>query len=216
MTMPIRVLIVEDHPIYREGLQSALSDVPEIDVIGAVATAIEATAQVDRLRPDLVLLDLTLPDGNGLDLTRQWARAHDSPKVVILTMTRDPQVVLEAIHAGAHGFLVKGAGRADICAAINAAARAQLVFGPEITGELLAALTRRGPSNYPFPTLSTREREVLNLLIDGLTNHAIAARLHLSDKTIRNHVSNVLTKLGATSRHDAAQRARRALNETNA
>lgn len=182
-----------------------MSELPDIQVLAAAGTAAEATEDVERLRPDLVLLDLTLPDGNGLDLARVWARDPEGPTLVVLTMTRDPQVVAEAVHAGAHGYLVKGSGRAEISAAILAAANGHVVFGSEIADDVLGALTRQDPSSYAFPTLSAREREVLALLGDGLTNPAIASRLFISDKTVRNHVSNVLTKLDVTSRHEAAR-----------
>jgi DNA-binding NarL/FixJ family response regulator len=211
MTMRVRVVIVEDHPIYREGLQAALSELPDIQVLATAGTAAEAAAHVDRLRPDLVLLDLTLPDGNGLDLARRWTSDPGGPTVVVLTMTRDPHIVAEAVHAGARGYLVKGSGRAEIGAAIMAAANGQAVFGSDISDGVLAALTLQDPSSYAFPTLTIREREVLALLREGLTNYAIASRLCLSDKTVRNHVSNVLTKLDVTSRYDAAQLARSAL-----
>lgn len=210
MTMPVRVVIVEDHPIYREGLQTALSELPDIEVLASAGTAAEATATVDRLRPDVVLLDLTLPDGNGLDLARAWSRNPEGPTIVVLTMTRESQVVAEAVHAGAHGYLVKGSGRAEISAAILAAASGHTVFGSDIAEGVLVALLRQDRSSYAFPTLSAREREVLALLVDGLTNPAIASRLCLSGKTVRNHVSNILTKLDVASRHDAAELARSA------
>ncbi len=208
MTTPVSVVIVEDHPIYREGLQAALSELPDVQVLAASGTAAEATADVERFRPDLVLLDLTLPDGNGLDLARAWTRGPDGPTVLVLTMTRDPQVVAEAMHAGARGYLLKGSGRAEISAAIVAAANGHAVFGSDIAAGVLGALTRQDPGSYSFPTLTVREREILALLGEGLTNPAIAVRLCISDKTVRNHVSNVLTKLDVTSRHDAARLAR--------
>jgi DNA-binding NarL/FixJ family response regulator len=128
--------------------------------------------------------------------------------VVVLTMTHHAEFVLEAVQAGARGYLVKGAGRAEIGAAVVAAARGEAVFGADIADHVLAALRRQDATAAAFPMLSSREREVLALLADGLTNQEIAARLYLSGKTIRNHVSSILAKLGVATRQDAAQAAR--------
>lgn len=204
----VSVLVVEDHPIYRDGLIGALATVDGVQVAGGCGTVAEALEQVVARRPDVALVDLALPDGSGLDLARQFATDPDGPAVVVLTMTRQPSVVLEAVRAGARGYLVKGAGGAEIGAAVLAAARGEAVFGADVADNVLAALNRQDPASAAFPMLTQRELEVLSLLAEGLTNQAIATRLFLSDKTVRNHVSNVLAKLGVSSRHDAARLAR--------
>jgi DNA-binding NarL/FixJ family response regulator len=205
---PVRVFIVEDHPIYREGLLSALGELDEVEVVGSAATCTEAVAQVSVLQPAVALVDITLPDGSGLELARRWSADPHSPVVVVLTMTHHAEFVLEAVQAGARGYLVKGAGRAEIGAAVVAAARGEAVFGADIADHVLAAVRRQDAAAAAFPMLSPREREVLALLADGLTNQEIAARLYLSGKTIRNHVSSILAKLGVATRQDAAQAAR--------
>jgi DNA-binding NarL/FixJ family response regulator len=205
---PITVLVVEDHPIYRDGLVTALAAIDGVRVTGSCGTLAEGTEQVAALRPDVALIDLALPDGSGLDLARVCTADPGGPAVVILTMSRQPGVVLEAVRAGARGYLVKGAGGAEIGAAVIAAARGEAVFGVDVADTVLGALQRQDPSGAAFPMLSPREREILSLLTEGLTNQAIASRLYLSDKTVRNHVSTVLAKLGVASRHDAARLAR--------
>jgi DNA-binding NarL/FixJ family response regulator len=201
----VSVLIVEDHPIYRDGLTAALGAIQGITVAGGCATLAEALQHVKDLEPDVALVDLALPDGTGLDLVRACAGLPDGPAVVVLTMTRQPGVVLEAVKAGARGYLVKGAAGAEIAAAVLAVAGGEAVFGADVADNVLAALNHQDSTRAAFPMLSQREYEVMTLLGQGLTNQAIAARLFLSDKTVRNHVSNVLAKLGLSSRHDAAQ-----------
>ena len=206
--MTVSVLVVEDHPIYREGLLASLADVEGLRVAGSCGTLAEATDQIATARPDVALVDLALPDGSGLDLARLCSADPNGPAVVILTMTRQPEVVLEAVRAGARGYLVKGAGGIEIAAALLAAARGEVVFGADVADNVLAALVLQDPAGAAFPQLSQREREILSLLTEGLTNHAIGTRLFLSEKTVRNHVSSVLAKLGVASRHDAARLAR--------
>lgn len=206
----ISVLVVEDHPIYRDGLLAALADAAGVRVVGGCSTVAEAISRIDADNPAVALVDLALPDGSGLDVARRCSGDPDGPAVVILTMTRQPDVVLEAVRAGARGYLVKGAGGPEIAAAVRAVARGEVVFGADVADNVLAALVVLDPATAAFPMLSSREREVLSLLADGLTNQAIATRLSLADKTVRNLVSNVISKLGVTSRHEAAQLARQA------
>ncbi len=160
------------------------------------------------LQPAVALVDITLPDGSGLELAKKWSADPLGPVVVVLTMTHHAEFVLEAVQAGARGYLVKGAGQAEIGAAVVAAARGEAVFGADVADHVLAALSRQDATAAAFPMLSPRERQVLRLLADGLTNQAIAARLYLSEKTIRNHVSGILAKLGVATRQDAARMSR--------
>lgn len=209
---PVTVLVVEDHPIYLEGLLAALAGIEGIRVLGGCSTVAQAQHHVVDLRPDVALVDLALPDGSGLDLVRSCRRLTDGPAVLVLTMTRQPDIVLEAVRAGARGYLVKGASGEQIGAAVLAAAGGEVIFGADVADNVLAALHNQNPASAAFPTLSPREFEVISLLGQGLTNHAIATRLFLSDKTVRNHVSSVLAKLGLTSRHEAADLARKRIS----
>jgi DNA-binding NarL/FixJ family response regulator len=211
-TSPVTVLVVEDHPIYLEGLLAALAGIEGIRVLGGCSTVAEALEHLVELRPDVALVDLALPDGTGLDLVRSCGRLADGPAVLVLTMTRQPGIVLEAVRAGARGYLVKGASGDQIGAAVLAAAGGEVIFGADIADNVLAALHNQNPASAAFPMLSAREFEVISLLGQGLTNHAIATRLFLSDKTVRNHVSSVLAKLGLSSRHEAADLARNRLS----
>jgi DNA-binding NarL/FixJ family response regulator len=206
---PVRVVIVDDHPMFRDGLRLALSGVEGIELIGEAATVAEAVAMSRDRAPDVVLMDVQLPDGNGIDATA--AVLHDRPgtQILMLTMTDDDDSVIAALRAGAVGYILKGADQAAVVAAIHAVAQGEAVFGSGIAQRILAQFGAAVPTR-PLPELSDREREVLTLVAAGLTNQAIATRLYLSPKTARNHVSNILTKLQAKNRVEAGDIARNA------
>jgi DNA-binding NarL/FixJ family response regulator len=205
----VRVVIVDDHPMFRDGLRLALSGVDGIELIGEAATAADAVAMGRDRAPDVVLMDLQLPDGNGIDAAA--AVLHDRPgtRILMLTMTDDDDSVIAALRAGAVGYVLKGADQAAVVAAIHAVSQGEAVFGPGIAQRILTQFGATVPK-APLPELSDREREVLTLVAAGLTNQAIATRLYLSPKTIRNHVSNILTKLQARNRVEAGDIARKA------
>jgi DNA-binding NarL/FixJ family response regulator len=209
MRQPIRVVIVDDHPMFRDGLRLALSGVDGIELIGEAGTAADAVAISRDRAPDVVLMDLQLPDGNGIDATAALLHDRQRTRVLMLTMTDDDDAVIAALRAGAVGYILKGADQAAVVAAIHAVAQGEAVFGPGIAQRIL---TQFGAEvrKTPLPELSDREREVLTLVASGLTNQAIATRLYLSPKTIRNHVSNILTKLQARTRDEAGDIARNA------
>jgi DNA-binding NarL/FixJ family response regulator len=206
----IRVVVVDDHPVYRDGVAGALDDAPDIDVLGTAADGDAAVAAVERLRPDVVLMDLRMPGGGGLAATATIAATWPETAVVVLTMSDDDDSVFAALRAGARGYLLKESEGADIARAVRAAARSEAVFGPRIADRVLAffASSRARSGAVPFPELTDREREVLDLVAHGLPNAAIATRLFLSEKTVRNRVSDVLTKLHAASRAEAVALAR--------
>ena len=210
MSEPIRVVVVDDHPLYREGVADALGDAADIDVVGTAADGEAGVAVVDEVRPDVVLMDLRMPGGGGLPATATIAARHPGTAVVVLTMSDDDDSVFAALRAGARGYLLKESEGADIARAVRAAARSEAVFGPRIADRVLAffASSRARSAAVPFPELTDREREVLDLVAHGLGNAAIAARLFLSEKTVRNRVSDVLTKLHAASRAEAVALAR--------
>jgi DNA-binding NarL/FixJ family response regulator len=206
----IRVVVVDDHPVYRDGVADALGDSDDIEVVGTAADGEAAVAEVARLLPDVVLMDLRMPGGGGVPATAAIAAHTPGTSVVVLTMSDDDDSVFAALRAGARGYLLKEAEAADIARAVRAAARSEAVFGPRIADRVLAffASSRARSAAVPFPELTDREREVLDLVAHGLPNAAIAARLFLSEKTVRNRVSDVLTKLHAASRAEAVALAR--------
>lgn len=208
----IRVLVVDDHPVFRAGVRAALADADAVTVVGEAADAATALSIVDQLAPHVVLMDLHLPDRSGIDATRQLAASHPEVAVLVLTMSEDADAILSAVRAGARGYLVKGAEVERIQSAIRTVAAGEVVFGEGIADQALALLTggatRRTRSDRPFPMLTDREVEILSLVAAGLSNTDIARRLVVSEKTVRNHVSNIFTKIQVTSRAEAVARAR--------
>ena len=209
--MTTRVLVVDDHPLYREGLMTALAAAGDVEVVGEAADGAEAVDRVAELAPDVVLMDLHLPVLTGVEATRRISAEHPAVAVLVLTMLDGDDAVFAAMRAGARGYLLKGAGRQEITAAIASVARGEVVFSSGIASRVLAFFSGPGggaPSAQPFADLTEREREILDLVARGLTNGAIAGRLFLSEKTVRNHVSNVFTKLQVSGRAEAVARAR--------
>lgn len=206
--MNVRVLIVDDHPIFVDGLRSALEGAPEVEVVGEAGDGDEALAAVAELEPDVVLMDLTMPGRSGIEVTREVLAARPRTRVLVLTMQADDEAVLAAVRAGAAGYLLKGSDRAAVLRAIAAVAAGEAVFGTAVSARLLSHLSHDRPA-APFPDLTPRERELLDHVARGLGNQAIAQLLHLSPKTIRNNVSALLTKLGAADRAAAIEMARR-------
>lgn len=206
----VSVLIVEDHPVYRDGLVAALAGADGMTVIAAVGTAAEAIDVVRSHGPNVVLMDVGLPDMSGIEATRAILALHPATRVLMLTMSTDESVVLESVRSGACGYLVKGADRDEIIDAVRRIDRGGAVFGVGAAAILLRAFEVVDRSSPPMPELTQRERDVLALVAAGLTNQAIASRLFLSDKTIRNHVSNIFSKLGVHTRREAVALARTA------
>ena len=204
--MSIRVLIVDDHPVFRLGLAALVDGIDGIDVVGEAEHAAGAIAAVDATKPDVVIMDVQLPDSSGIEATAALLSRDPSLGVLILTMFGDDDSVHAAIRAGARGYLVKGAAPDTIERAIRAVANGEMILGA--TAAHVGQQLKRGATARVLPTLSEREEEVLDLVARGLDNGAIAKRLVLSEKTVRNHVSNVLGKLAVSSRAEAVARAR--------
>ncbi|MEU4289015.1 response regulator transcription factor [Kribbella sp. NPDC026596] len=208
--MVVRVLVVDDHPLYREGLVTAISTMPDKEVVGEAGDGAEAVRLAAELVPEVIVMDLHMPVLNGVDATRQVTAEHPEIAVLVLTMLENDESVFAAVRAGARGYLLKGADRAEIGRALDAVAHGEVVFSAAIASRVLSyfAAGRAGPEVSPFPELTDREREVLDLVARGLTNAAIARQLVVSDKTVRNHVSNVFAKLHVANRPEAITRAR--------
>ena len=210
--MTLRVLVADDHPVYRGGVRAALADVADIEVVGEAADGAEAVELAGRLQPDVVLMDLHMPGTNGIEATRRLAEAHPAVGVVALTMFDDDESLFAAIRAGARGYLVKGAAQEDIVRAIRAVAGGEVIFGAGVAARVItffAASGRIGTrAGRRFPELTERELEVLELIAQGRSNTEIARHLVVSDKTVRNYVSTIFSKLHVADRAQAIVRAR--------
>jgi DNA-binding NarL/FixJ family response regulator len=209
MTAPFRVLIADDHPLFCDGLAAVLTDGPGTELAGTATTGTEAVDLAREIQPDVVLMDLHMPEMNGIEATRRIVADCPHAAVLVLTMFDDDVSVRSALRAGARGYLLKGASREQIRCAIHAAASGEIILGAQLAARMVACFTATAPAP-PFPQLTGREREVLDLLAQGRANTAIATRLSLSPKTVRNHVSNILAKLQVTDRAQAIIQARNA------
>jgi DNA-binding NarL/FixJ family response regulator len=204
MTAPIRVLIADDHPLFRDGLTALLRDIPDIELTGTAATGAEAVDLTRETDPDVVVMDLHMPGLNGIDATRRIASANARVAVLVLTMFDDSDSVFAALRAGARGYLLKGADGDQIHRAVRTAADGEAIFGAGVATRVLAYFSgAAAAAPPPFPQLTSREREVLELVAQGRSNAAIAGRLYLSQKTIRNNVSSILVKLQVADRAQA-------------
>jgi len=201
VTPAIRVLLVDDHPVVRQGLRALLSTQGGIEVVGEAGDGDAAVTAAERLSPDVVLMDVVMPGMDGVEALRLIGERRPQTRVVMLTSYADERQAMEAVDAGASGFLLKDASPRDVAAAIRAAHRGEAVLHPAVAAKLLAE-RRRPPAAHA--DLTARELEVLRLIARGLQNKQIAAQLHLSEKTVKTHVSAILRKLDVSDRTQAA------------
>ena len=204
----IRILIADDNPEFREGLRGLLAGAPDTAVVGEATSGDQAIALAGRLQPDVVLMDLKMPALNGIEATRRIVSASPHIGVLVVTMFEDDDSVFAAMRAGARGYLLKGALKAETLRAIRAVASGEAIFSPAIARRLMTFFAR--PAAPTLPELTDREREVLTLIAQGRSNQQIAEQLFLSLKTVRNHVSNIFGKLQVVDRAQAVLRAREA------
>ncbi|QNN51275.1 response regulator [Nocardioides mesophilus] len=212
MSAPLRVLVADDHPVFREGFAALLAGIDAVEVVGTAASGLEALELADRLVPDVVVMDVQMPGLDGIEATRRLLAAHPGTGVVVLTMSEEDGTLVDALRAGARGYLLKGAEPAEVVRAITTVAAGGVVFGAVLAGRVADFLAQgasgAGRAEEVFGMLTAREREVLDLVAAGLSNGQIAARLYLSQKTVRNHVHAILSKLPAVDRAEAIIRAR--------
>lgn len=209
-TSPVRVLIADDHPMFRFGLTAAIGAAAEIDLLGEAASGAELVELVERMRPDVVITDLAMPGTDGVSATRQITARHPEVAVLVLTMHEDDEALFGAIRAGARGYLLKGADSGDIVRAVLTVARGDVVYGTSVAQRIIDVFTgaHQDYVTTVFPELTGREREILEFVAAGRNNHEIARRLLLSEKTVRNHVASILAKLRVRDRAAAVARAR--------
>ena len=209
---PLRVLIADDHPVFRNGMRALLNSVPDMEVVGEASTGDEVIALAANLQPDVILMDVQMPGVGGIEATRRIL--HTSPHIMILavTMFEDEESVFAALRAGARGYVLKGASPTEMVRAIQAAGSGEAIFSPAIAQRLIDFFAAPRPAVPPqlFPELTDREREVLALMAQGRRNPEIAQALVISLKTVRNHVSNIFSKLQVADRAQAILRAREA------
>ena len=214
MTAPIRVLIADDHAIFREGLAALLESIADIEVVGEAATGRSTIEQAKSLSPDVILLDVMMPDLNGIEAAKQILEIQADAKIVMLTMLEDDDSLFAAMRAGARGYVLKGANKAEVLQTLRAVAEGHASFGPMIATRLTAFFQNLEPASggdeapIAFPELTEREREVLDLIAAGSNNQTIADRLHISLKTVSNHISNIFDKLQVADRAQAIIKAR--------
>jgi DNA-binding NarL/FixJ family response regulator len=212
MTAPVTVLVADDHPVFRDGLASLLATQPDVEVVATAADGAEAVRAAIELKPDVVVMDLQMPELNGIEATRRLSTQLPDTKILVFTMGEEDGTVLAAMRAGARGYLVKGASQQEVARAITTVHTGGLVFGASLAARITDLLSSGGspPERSPFPQLTERELEILDLIAAGRNNGQIASALYLAPKTVRNNVSTILAKLHATDRADAMIRAREA------
>jgi DNA-binding NarL/FixJ family response regulator len=209
--MTIRVVVADDHPVFRSGLRTLVQESPDLEFVAEAADGDQAIAVCREHAPDVALMDIRMPGTSGVEATRQIVAAQPAIGVLMLTMLEDDTSIFAALRAGARGYVLKGAAPDEIIRAIVAVAAGEALFGPVVAAKIATFLQPDARArSHPFPFLSSRERDILDLIAAGRSNATIAEELALSEKTVRNNVSNIFAKLHAKDRADAIVKARRA------
>lgn len=207
--MSIRVLICDDHPVFRDGLATLLSNEEDFEVVGEAATGADSISRALDLSPDVIVMDINMPETNGIEATRRILAEDADARVLILTMFEDDDSVFAAMRAGALGYVLKGAEQGEITRAIASVSRGEAIFGPAVARRVVSFFARgAGSKQSPFPELTDREQEVLELASRGTNNAGVARRLSISEKTVRNHISNIFAKLQVADRAQMIAKAR--------
>jgi DNA-binding NarL/FixJ family response regulator len=199
----IRVVIADDHPVVRDGLSALLASVPSVTVAGVAATGREAVRAAVTLRPDVLIMDIQMPELTGVAAAGEIARAAPDVAVLMLTMFDDDDSVFAAMRAGARGYVLKGAQQDEIVRAIHAVAAGEAIFGPAIARRVLGLVSAPVAGSVPFPDLTSREREVLDLIAAGVRNAEIARQMSIAPKTVANHIAAIFSKLQVADRNQA-------------
>jgi DNA-binding NarL/FixJ family response regulator len=207
---PVTVFVVDDHTLFREGLRAVFNSIPDVDFVGEAANGDDAVARVLELKPQVVLMDIQIPGLNGIEATRRILEARPEVGIIVVTMLEDDDSMYAAMRAGARGYVLKGADQDQMLRAIRSVAQGEALFGPDVADRLSSFFSSQGQVGRasPFPNLTDREREVLELIAQGCTNAEIASTLSISHKTVSNHCSNIFAKLAVADRTQALLRAR--------
>ena len=208
-TEPIRILLADDHTLFRDGLRALFNSLPDTEVVGEAASGGDAIRLAEELQPDVILMDIQMPGVNGIEATRKIVQTSPHIGVIVVTMFEDDDSVFAAMRAGARGYVLKGASQEEMLRAIRAVAQGDAQFGADIAARLMNFFAAPRPPQI-FPELTDREREVLALIAQGHNNSEIARKLVISVKTVRNHVSNIFSKLQVADRAQAIIQAREA------
>jgi DNA-binding NarL/FixJ family response regulator len=206
---PLSILIADDHPLFRRGMRSLLGSIPDFSVVGEASTGEETIRLAAELQPDVILMDLQMPGGNGLAATRIILESNPDIRILVVTLFEDDDSVFAALRAGARGYVLKDSRDEEMVRAIRAVGNREAIFSPEIATRVLGNFSSNLPARQDiFPFLTQREREILVLLVQGLSNQSIAENLSLSEKTVSNYISNVYGKLQVSNRSQAIIKAR--------
>jgi two-component system, NarL family, response regulator DevR len=200
----VRVFLLDDHEIVRRGVKELLETEGDLEVVGEAGTAAEALARIPPTRPDVAVLDVRLPDGDGVQVCREIRSAHPEIQCLMLTSFADDEALFQAIMAGASGYVLKQIKGADVVEAVRSVAAGRSLLDPSVTARVLERLRKGSEEDELLARLSPQERNILRLIADGLTNRQIAEQVHLAEKTVKNYVSNLLAKLGMERRTQAA------------
>ena len=206
----IKILFADDHTLFRDGLRNLLTSISDFEIIGEATSGEEAITLANSLQPDIVLMDIKMPNMNGIEATKEILAKNSHIGIIMFTMFEDDNSVFAAMRAGAKGYLLKGASQEETLRAIRAIASGEAIFSPSIAARLIHYFNyiSKSQGNIAFPELTSRERQILNLIVQGTKNEGIAERLGLSSKTVRNHVSNIYNKLQVADRFEAIKRAK--------